>query len=94
MTRTLHYRTVVIAQTGICSRDSSNGIDEYTTCQSVIGFINKCINDVIPTYPNQKPWITGNICIELKARAATFKKLDSNPYAYKKSRYDLRRTIK
>ena len=28
-------------------RDSSDGIEEYTT--SVIGFINKCINHVIPT---------------------------------------------
>ena len=57
-------------------RDSSNGIEEDTT--SVFGFINKCIDDVVPTvtvrtYPNQKPWITGNIHIELKARAATFK---------------------
>ena len=46
-------------------RDSSNGIEEYTT--SVTGVINKCICDVVPTvtvrtYPNQKPWITGNIC--------------------------------
>ena len=53
-------------------RDSSDCIEEYTT--SVIGFINKCIEDVVPTvtlrtYPNQKPWITGNIHIELKARA-------------------------
>ena len=53
-------------------RDSSNGIEVYTT--SVIGFINKGIDDVVPTvtvrtYPNQKPWITGNICIELMARA-------------------------
>ena len=36
--------------------DSSNGIEEYTT--SVIGFINKYIDDIIPTvtvrtYPNQ-----------------------------------------
>ena len=61
-------------------RDSSDGIEEYTT--SVIGFINKCIDDVVPTvtvrtYPNQKPWITGNIRIELKARAAAFKERDS-----------------
>jgi hypothetical protein len=63
-------------------RDSSNGIEEYTT--SVIGFINKCIDDFVPTvnvhaYPNQKPWITGNIRIELKARAAAFKERDTNP---------------
>jgi hypothetical protein len=44
--------------------DSSDGIEEYTT--SVTDFINKWINDVVPTvtvltYPNQKPGITGNI---------------------------------
>ena len=77
--------------------DSSNGIEEYTT--SVIGFINKCIDDVVPTvtvrtYPNQKPWITGNIRTELKARAAAIKERDSNPEIYKKSCYALRRTIK
>ena len=65
---------------------------------SVVGLINKCIDDVVPTvtvrtYPNQKPWITGNICIELKARAAAFKERDTNPDTYKKSRYALRRTI-
>jgi hypothetical protein len=36
-------------------RDSSDGIEEYTT--SVIGFVNKYIDDVVPTvivrtYPN------------------------------------------
>ena len=77
--------------------DSSDGIEEYTT--SVIGFINKCIDDVVPTvtvrtYPNQKPWITGNIHTELKARAAAFKERDSNPEAYKKNWYALRWTIK
>ena len=69
-------------------RNSSDGIEEYT---SVIGFINKCIDDVVPTvtvrtYPKQKPWITGNIRTELKGRAATFMERDSNPEAYKKSR--------
>jgi hypothetical protein len=69
-------------------QDSSVGIEEYTT--SVIGFINKCINDIVPTvtvrpYPNQKPWITGNIHTELKARAVAFKERDSNPEAYKKN---------
>ena len=46
------------------------------------------------TYPNQKPWITGNICIELNARAAAFKEQETNPDAYKKSHYAFRRTIK
>ena len=69
-------------------RDSSNGTEEYTT--SVTGFINKCIDDVMPTvtihtYPNQKPWITGNIRTKPKARAAAFKERDTNA---------LRRTIK
>ena len=69
-------------------QDSSDGIEEYTT--SGIAFINKCINDVITTvtvrtYPNQKPWITGNIRTELKARISTFKERYSNLDAYKKS---------
>jgi hypothetical protein len=54
---------------------SSDGI-EYNT--SVSGFINKCINDIVPTvtvctYLNQKPWIIGNILTELKGIAAAFK---------------------
>ena len=74
-------------------RDSSYGIEVYTT--SVIGFINKYTDDVVPTvtvrtYPNQKPWITGNILTELRVRAAAFKERDSNPEAYWKSRYALR----
>jgi hypothetical protein len=76
-------------------RDSSDGIEKYTT--SVIGFIDKCIEDVVPTvtvrtYPKQKPWITGNIRTELNGRAAAIKVRDSNPEAYKKSRYANRRT--
>jgi hypothetical protein len=55
-------------------RDSSNGIEEYTT--SVTSFINKCVNEIVPTvkvhtYPKQKPWITGNICTKLKVRAGS-----------------------
>jgi hypothetical protein len=72
--------------------DSSDGIEEYST--SINGFINKCIDDVVPTvavctYPKQKPWITGNICNELKGRAAAFKERDSKLGAYKKSCYAL-----
>ena len=78
-------------------RYSSDCIAEYST--SVTGFINKCIEDVVPTvtvrkYPKQKPWIIGNIRNELKGRDAVFKEWGSNPKAYKKSRYALRRTIK
>ena len=58
-----------------------------------------CIDDVVPTvtvlaYPNQKPWITGNIHTELKGRAADYKEWDSNLEVYKKSCYALRRTIR
>jgi hypothetical protein len=61
MKQLLSYRTFASTDWNMF-RD---GIEEYTT--SVIGFINKCINDVVPTVtvstnPNQKPWITGNIC--------------------------------
>ena len=73
-------------------QDSSDGNEEYTT--TVTGFIKKCIEDVVRTYRNQKPWITGNIRTDLKGRAAAFKVRDSNPEAYKTSCYALRRTIK
>ena len=90
------YRTVLLADWNMF-RDPSDGLEEYTT--SVTGYINKFIDYVVPTvtvrtYLNQKPWITGTIHTELTARAAAFKERDSNPEAYKKSRYALRRTIK
>ena len=73
-------------------RVSSDGIEDYTT--SVTGFINRCIDGVVPTVtvytqPDQKPWITVNILTELKSRAAAFKEQDSNPEADKKSLYAL-----
>ena len=49
---------------------------------------------LVCTYPNQKPWITGNIHTKLKSRAAAFKERDCNPDAYKKSCQALSRTIK
>ena len=85
----LSYVTILLAQTGICP-----GIPPMALRSTlhVIGFINKCIDDVIPTvtvrtYLNQKLWITGSIRIELKARAAAFKERDSNPEAYSLSCY-------
>ena len=48
----------------------------------------------VRTYPNQKPWITGNIRTELKGRAAAFKERETNLDDNKKSRYARRRTIK
>ena len=94
MTRMLSYRTVLLAQTGICS-----GIEEYTT--SVPGFINKCIDNIVLTVtvhtlhiPIRRPWTTANIRTELKARAAAFTEQDPNPDANKKSRHALRHPIK
>ena len=76
-------------------QNSSDGINEFTTSGS--GFINKCINDVVPTVtvhtnPNQMPWITGNNHTELKSRADAFKERANNPEV--KSRYSLQQTIK
>jgi hypothetical protein len=48
----------------------------------------------VRTYPNQKPWITGNIRTKLKGRPAPFKEWDTYLDAYKKSRYALKQTIK
>ena len=75
MKRMLNYRTVSLAVWNM-----------FTT--SVTGFINKCIDNVVPTVtirtnPNQKSWITGNIRIELKARATAFKERDTNLDPYK-----------
>ena len=97
MTQRLSYRTVLPSQTGTCSGVHPISIEGNTT--SVIGFINKCIEDVVPTvtvraYHNQKPWITGNTHTELKARTDTFKERNTNPDAYNEFRYALRRTIK
>ena len=52
--------------------DSSDGIEEYTTSVPIV---------TVRTYPNQKPWITGNIFTELKGRTDPFKVRDSNPEA-------------
>jgi hypothetical protein len=70
--------------------DSSNGIEEYTT--SVIGFINKCINNFVPTvtvstYLKQKPWITGNISCHFQGVGELSGHLNE-------SRHALKRTIK
>ena len=55
---------------------SGNNINEFS--DSVVGFISKCIDDVVPkktvrTYPNQKPWINSDVRSALRARDAAFK---------------------
>jgi hypothetical protein len=76
----------LLAQTGICSGIHPMALRSISP-QSPASSISASIS-------NQKPWITGNICTELKARAAAFKERDTNPDAYKKSHYALGRTIK
>ena len=96
MKQILNYRTVLLSQTGTCSAILPMAL---RSTPSVTGFINKCFEDVVPTvtvrtYPNQKPWITGNIRTEIKGTAAAFKVRDSFQEAYNKSCSALQRTIK
>ena len=93
MKQMLSYRTVLLAQTGICSGIPPMAL-KSTPHQPLASSISASMTVTVRTYLNQKPWITGNIHTELKARAAAFKERDSNLEAYKKSRYALRRTIK
>ncbi|KAI3351335.1 hypothetical protein L3Q82_005879 [Scortum barcoo] len=69
-------------------------INTYTDV--VIGYIGKCIDDVVPritvqTFPNQKPWVNGEVCAKLKARTDAYNSGDLEEY--RKSRYALRRAI-
>ncbi|KAI3376583.1 hypothetical protein L3Q82_016463, partial [Scortum barcoo] len=50
-------------------------INTYT--DAVIGYIGKCIDDVVPritvqTFPNQKPWVNGEVCAKLKAQTDAY----------------------
>jgi hypothetical protein len=87
----LNYRTVLQAQTGICSGILLKAL-RSTPHQSLASSISASMTSstvTVCTYPNQKPWITGNIRTELKGRAVAFKEWDSKPEAYEKSHYTL-----
>ncbi|KAI3364956.1 hypothetical protein L3Q82_001120 [Scortum barcoo] len=63
---------------------------------AVIGYIGKCIDDVVPritvrTFPNQKPWVNGEVRAKLKAWTDAYNSGDLEEY--RKSRYALRRAI-
>ncbi|KAI3375634.1 hypothetical protein L3Q82_003953 [Scortum barcoo] len=69
-------------------------VNTYT--DAVIGYIGKCIDDVVPritvqTFPNQKPWVNGEVRAKLKARTDAYNSGDLEEY--RKSRYALRRAI-
>ncbi|KAI4897620.1 hypothetical protein NFI96_030292, partial [Prochilodus magdalenae] len=55
-------------------------LEDYTS--AVLGYISKCVEDVTTTktvtcYPNQKPWLNGEVRSLLKARDAAFRSGDS-----------------
>ncbi|KAK0141960.1 RNA-directed DNA polymerase from mobile element jockey [Merluccius polli] len=63
-----------------------NAIDLQEYTESVIGYINKCIDDVtvvktIKRRANQKPWLTEEVCSLLRARNAAFKAGDTAAYS-------------
>ena len=69
-------------------------IDEYT--DSVSAYISKCIDDIVPrvnfkTFPNQKPWVNGDVRSKLTARSSAYTSGDLE--ALRKSRYDLWKAI-
>jgi len=71
-----------------------NNINTHT--DTVICYIGKCIDDVVlkisvRTFPNQKPWINGEVRGKLKARTIAPRAGDLEEY--RKSRYELRRAI-
>lgn len=58
---------------------ADNNINDYT--KYVTGYIIKCINDfvlqfTVQTYPDQKPWINGEVCSVLRAWTAAFHSRD------------------
>ncbi len=74
---------------------SDDDIEAYS--DSVMCFIKKCIEDVVPTktiriYPNQKPWINSDVRSALSARTSAFK--SGNTDDRKQASYDLRKSIK
>ncbi|XP_034427391.1 uncharacterized protein LOC117753423 [Hippoglossus hippoglossus] len=70
--------------------------DINTYMDAVICYISKCIDDVVPritvrTFPNQKPWINGDVHAKLKARTDAY--ISGDLEEYRKSRYALRSAI-
>lgn len=64
---------------------------------SVTGYVHKCIDDVASTinirpFPNEKPWVGGEVCAKLSAQTAAYNSGD--PDAYKDTRYDLHKSIR
>ncbi|CAM4275437.1 unnamed protein product [Leuciscus chuanchicus] len=74
--------------------DLSVNIQDYT--EYVTGYISTCADNIIPTikvrkFPNQKPWINGQVRNMLHARSSAF--ASGNDTEYKAAKYGLRRAI-
>ncbi len=74
---------------------SDDDVEAYS--DSVMCFIRKCIEDVVPKktiliYPNQKPWINSDVRAALSVRTSAFK--SGNTDDRKQATYDLRKSIK
>ena len=69
MKRMLSYRTLLLAQTAICSGIhpmALRSIPPQSLASSISASTTSSTTVNIRTYPNQKPWITGNIRTKLK----------------------------
>lgn len=76
-------------------RKCASSLDEYTAV--VIAYIHFCVELCIPVrsirkYSNEKPWMNSNVRRWLWERNTALRSGDSEQY--KRSRYELRRTIK
>ena len=86
-------RTALKQQIGRCSVLQLMGTLRNTQTPS----LHTSLNDVVPrvsvrTFPNQKPWVNGNVRAKLRARSSAYNSGD--PEALRKSRCDLRRAIR
>ena len=60
-------------------------LQEYT--EAVMGFTNKCKDDVtvlktVKTHANNKPWLTGEVCLLLRSLDAAFRSGNTAAYWY------------
>eukprot|EP00061_Rhincodon_typus_P018407 g47569.t1 len=73
----------------------AKNLDEYAA--TITDFVSKCVEDCVPkkliwVFPNRKPWLNREIHSLLKTRRTAF--TSNDPDLYRKSRYDLRKTIR
>lgn len=84
------------ATTGWQLFDDTADADINVYTDSVVGYISKCIDDVVPkisicTQPKQKPWIGPEIWAKFKTATIAFNSGDTK--ACKTAKYELRKSI-